>query len=394
MSNISKEITYRRRLNDSYEVIFLEEGELALHEMEMLRRNQLSSFLPIEFMIEDGVSQFWFRITGLQSMETLIKTGRFGKECLQTFMKGLENATIDTERFLLRENQINLAQIYFSMDGARVYFTYYPVYEDVEEVPLKTQILEILDNLVKEADYTDKEYVSYLFKVYESLSMENGSIRNLTIEDRAENLIVVDEEDMLENEREKEEEIEREKVLSMDMEKLQEDSIFTKLKSKIHKAAVDKVKDEVWNVKKTARRYADFRNISFGDTEYVNPSQVREHPTQYLGEDGCRVKDVGTGKKTEASLEVRGLEPREVSLEKERVILGKKEGYADVVLKDPTVSRMHAMIERREDGYFLEDLNSLNGTYVNGKPMELKKQLILTDLDEILMGNTSMVFHC
>jgi pSer/pThr/pTyr-binding forkhead associated (FHA) protein len=41
----------------------------------------------------------------------------------------------------------------------------------------------------------------------------------------------------------------------------------------------------------------------------------------------------------------------------------------DLVIQDPEVSRFHARLNRTATGYILEDLNSTNGTAVNGKPL-------------------------
>ncbi len=47
------------------------------------------------------------------------------------------------------------------------------------------------------------------------------------------------------------------------------------------------------------------------------------------------------------------------------VTLGRSRG-CDCVLTDPTVSRRHACVRYRDGSWWLRDLGSLNGTYVNG----------------------------
>ena len=54
----------------------------------------------------------------------------------------------------------------------------------------------------------------------------------------------------------------------------------------------------------------------------------------------------------------------------------------EVIISERQVSRHHAQLDRRTDGYYLRDLGSKNGTYVNGQ--EVKFQPIhLKDGDEI-----------
>ncbi len=47
------------------------------------------------------------------------------------------------------------------------------------------------------------------------------------------------------------------------------------------------------------------------------------------------------------------------------LVLGREQ--ADVVIDDPGVSRRHAVIRPVQDGLEIEDLDSLNGTWVNGR---------------------------
>lgn len=55
-----------------------------------------------------------------------------------------------------------------------------------------------------------------------------------------------------------------------------------------------------------------------------------------------------------------------IDLASDVLVLGRQDG-CDVVIRDDTVSRQHARVVRTADGYYVEDLNSRNGTYLNGK---------------------------
>jgi len=56
----------------------------------------------------------------------------------------------------------------------------------------------------------------------------------------------------------------------------------------------------------------------------------------------------------------------------------------DYVIDDLEVSRQHTSIGREGDSFFVEDLNSTNGTFLNGK--RLRKKKILTNGDLITIG--------
>ena len=67
-------------------------------------------------------------------------------------------------------------------------------------------------------------------------------------------------------------------------------------------------------------------------------------------------------------------------LNKDVIMIGRG-ADCDVHLSERAVSRLHARIERRNQGYLLLDLGSKNGTHVNGQ--EIRDPYLLQDGDEI-----------
>ncbi len=62
---------------------------------------------------------------------------------------------------------------------------------------------------------------------------------------------------------------------------------------------------------------------------------------------------------------------------------------AEVFLDDVTVSRNHALLVRRRDGLYLDDLGSLNGSYVNRHRIESHK---LQAGDELQIGKYKLTY--
>jgi pSer/pThr/pTyr-binding forkhead associated (FHA) protein len=78
---------------------------------------------------------------------------------------------------------------------------------------------------------------------------------------------------------------------------------------------------------------------------------------------------------------IDGVVIKEVQLTKDRTTLGRRP-YNDVVIDNLAVSGEHAVLQMSGSDVFLEDLNSTNGTYVNGKAIK-KQQLQGGDSIEI-----------
>jgi pSer/pThr/pTyr-binding forkhead associated (FHA) protein len=73
-----------------------------------------------------------------------------------------------------------------------------------------------------------------------------------------------------------------------------------------------------------------------------------------------------------------------------RVLVGRAPS-ADIRIGDPRVSRLHARIEMRDDGVYVEDLGSRNGTSVDGDVISGSRRLVAGQ--EIGVGAASIIFR-
>jgi pSer/pThr/pTyr-binding forkhead associated (FHA) protein len=78
---------------------------------------------------------------------------------------------------------------------------------------------------------------------------------------------------------------------------------------------------------------------------------------------------------------IDGVVIKEVQLTKDRTSLGRRP-YNDIVIDNLAVSGEHAVLQMSGNEVFVEDLNSTNGTYLNGKAVK-KQELHNGDTVEI-----------
>jgi hypothetical protein len=83
-----------------------------------------------------------------------------------------------------------------------------------------------------------------------------------------------------------------------------------------------------------------------------------------------------------------GVVIKEVQITKDKTTLGRRP-YNDIVIDNLAVSGEHAVLQMVGADVFIEDLNSTNGTYINGKA--IKKQL-LADNDTVEIGKYKIKF--
>ena len=114
-----------------------------------------------------------------------------------------------------------------------------------------------------------------------------------------------------------------------------------------------------------------YRVDETGDMQPVDIEEVVEHAGAAL------VIRAGGGRAGES-----------FSIDDDRVSIGRSPD-AGVFLDDVTVSRNHALLVRRRDGLYIDDLGSLNGTYVNRHRIESH---LLDDGDEIQVGKYKLSY--
>ena len=74
-------------------------------------------------------------------------------------------------------------------------------------------------------------------------------------------------------------------------------------------------------------------------------------------------------------------------LTNDETVIGRDQ-FCDIVLRNHTVSRQHARFVRTGDGFFVEDLSSLNGTFLS-----LREAHLLASGDVFRMGNEVLRFE-
>lgn len=74
-------------------------------------------------------------------------------------------------------------------------------------------------------------------------------------------------------------------------------------------------------------------------------------------------------------------------------LIGKQENLSDYVVARDTVSRLHMRVDRRDGQYWLTDLNSTNGTSVNGRMLEANETVPLREGDRVCMADLCFLFQ-
>lgn len=82
-----------------------------------------------------------------------------------------------------------------------------------------------------------------------------------------------------------------------------------------------------------------------------------------------------------------------IDLERLPITVGKLAGAVDMVIKEQSISRMHAKFSKTGNNVYMTDLNSTNGTFKNGMRLSPNASEIIEPGDEIRLGKLKFIYR-
>ena len=137
------------------------------------------------------------------------------------------------------------------------------------------------------------------------------------------------------------------------------------------------------------------KNICEIPQEKEKQPEIKEHEVSEENAEGFGETVVLSVGITKGPATLVSREPGELAtiyLDRDITVIGKLETAADAVINMPTVSRIHAKIRKKEGEYYLTDLNSRNGTSVNGQILKNGEDRLLEDEDEVDFAQARYIF--
>jgi pSer/pThr/pTyr-binding forkhead associated (FHA) protein len=82
----------------------------------------------------------------------------------------------------------------------------------------------------------------------------------------------------------------------------------------------------------------------------------------------------------------------EIIVDNQEIIIGRNEEICSHVIENKSIGRAHIKINMGLSGCFITDLDSKNGTYLNGEKLLSNKEYPLNNNDRLLLANTEYCF--
>lgn len=404
-------IDYIRKLTTSHMVLEAA-GEAVPWEEKMIAYGRGQRVLFAEHVRENGTEQLWYDITGKQSLDMLLESEELGFELLCRILTGLYEAVESLESFLLRADALLLLPecIFVDYRTGEVYFCYYPGNPDSRT----DAFVLLLEFLLARLNHQDARAVELAYKVYEQavLVKGEGSLgewkRLLRIPYEKENTEKEDTPGEMGNIESAESIESTESIESAEcLEGIENNKGNKGNKSNksikhvedtgryfsgdIVSASMEKIAclpvRGLW--KRLSERLGLHRILRGEEKEtfVFEPEEEDERPTPrptvllselVLPPEGILRYEGESGN-------------QDLVISGESYLIGSGQ-ECDGIIGSGTVSRKHARITRKGDVYFVEDMNSSNGTYVGGKLLNYRTKISLQKNEVVVFADEKFRF--
>ncbi len=422
------------------------------YQIRMLLLNPISGLLRCKMKKINGIIEYYYDITEKQPMTKLFAKQRMGIQEIQELLNCLGRAASEAERFLLGMDQFVLREDYIFRDHetGEFFFCCVPFYEG----NLEEDFRSLAEYLLKRLDHSQEEAVLWGYDIYSRTAEDHFSIGKIlesvhewkgrgqtgksdrTEPEEAELLEILEEEEQ-QSRTEEPKTVETEPE-SRNMEKQRSDmnaggkqrEEVPKDSRKIEKMFQEKEKKRFFE--KSRKKWflflemtAIFVGVVFGLWQqewnliqaggililgigiifYFNMKKSQGTKKKkrkkeellewdFLSEEEGETIFLGSSAPENFPVLV-SLSPdkaENIVLDQERLVVGKQKEQADIVLDQPGISRIHALLEQRSDGWYLADLGSTNGTFLDGKRLK-KEEGRLEEGMEICFASIHFYYH-
>ncbi len=368
------EVTYIKKMNVSYLEISEADAEVDVCGEQMLLSNRIHGLLPVSMVSVDGKRSYQYDITGKQALDVLLEHKQMDAQTLVELLVGISAVAERLENYLLVESGLLLLPEYIFRDyeTGEFWFSYYP--GQVSETEYTFQ--RLTEYLLTKIDHKEERVVQFAYQIYEEALKDGYSLSDIR-----DKISFLDAPKEIEIERE----TERDYSATEEYEEVQESSVEkqsstdTDRKKNIISQKWETFMHSVNQISGQMSNLSDFFTKLFSKNKKVQKPEpfVFEPEQEETKQSRPTTLLMTKGKEAEGILKYIGSNQLpDFKIEELPFLIG-SDTSCDGVLETNTISRMHARITKLENTYYIEDLNSSNGTCVGGELLSYKRKVPL-----------------
>ena len=368
--------------------------ELQEWEKKMIAHAPKGNIVFAECVQENGEKYLWYNITGKQALDAVLETETFSYDMLCNVLNGIYEAVQQLEGMLLPAQSILLSaeSIFVDYRTRQISFCYYPG----NPMPLPEAFRTFMEYLLTRLDHSDERAVKAAYDIYGQSSAGGVELKELKSL-----LLMPYEKDEAKTEPEGLDDTEPEgsKAYATVGQKEQDGPAGEKAGRLTGGAAGRPAGEKAGRVTGKAAASGDKRrmgrwkiggnmkNMQKEPEAFVFEPEEEEHksanPTVLLA---------GISQKPAGILRYEGTGGySDLVIEKDNYVIGSA-AECDGRIPSATVSRRHAKISKKGAVFFIEDLNSSNGTRVGGELLNYKTGMSLQKNEVVMFADEKFRF--
>lgn len=426
---------YKRDLKNNYLVIEADSEEnMEDYMIHMTEHNEIPGLLPLQVRKMDGSCYLYYEITSRQPMVDVYEKKVLTSQDILYILSEIQEVLESVRKYLLNPQQIlfDPQYMYVNPESLRISFCYFP------SSGSRFSVSVLAEYILKKLDHQDSKAVSLGYIFYQRSSGDNFSL--------SETLHEILENDWKENNKKGTEtsyeqtdagaEPAGSEVNIKPEEDVKKNDVFQENRKNriqlfriIHPAvlismlfiaagteillyyqwidlteaggvlflslALAILANRFWLKQKEKKAGRDENDVNLREERAILREDMENlrnelYQTDLRNQHGYDTQLLSDLNSEDTGLVLSGENPEKyplIRLQDKILIVGKTKGQADILLQEAAVSRIHARLEKRQGSTFVRDMNSKNGTYVNGIRLKPQEEAEIREGDIVQFAN-------
>lgn len=428
---------YIRDLGSNYLVLCEQEKDYDEFQVKMLMNNKIAGILECEIRVIDGCEKFLYEISSKQPISRIYERAKIDYDALVSILRGVVRSVESAKEYLLDTRHFILQPDYMYMnpETKKISLCFFPLHE----VSPEEAFYKLAEYILDKVDYEEERAVILAYDFYRKVKEDNFNIRSILkqpISDGKEKLQIPMHEQLqpfyeknMKTEDLSIHRIQTEEVITI--EKTPNEKILFIIGTTILGILIllllwIQVYQPVFliNSKKMQKlvliiagsmggivafigfvaanriyRRKNQEKVKQAEESIIRRYHAEEAMQEAMSEETPYCGDTTLLIQTERReipklIHIEDGELQEIMIKTTPFIIGKMGKGVDAVIRNHSISRMHARISESEGSYFLTDLNSTNGTYKNGVRLNANETTAIKRDDEIKLADLTYYFAC
>ena len=428
---------YIRDLGSNYLVLSEQEKDYDEFQVKMLMNNKIAGILECEIRVIDGCEKFLYEISSRQPISRIYERAKIDYDALISILRGIVRSVESAKEYLLDTRHFILQPDYMYMNAEtkKISLCFFPLHE----VSPEEAFYKLAEYILDKVDYEEERAVILAYDFYRKVKEDNFNIRSIlkqpvSVGNEILQIPVQEQLQPLHEKNRKTEDLPANRIQTEENIKIEtsqnEKLLFITGTTilgllvllllwiqvyqpvfLIHSRSMQKLvliiagsmggivafigfvaANRIYRRKNQEKvQQAEESIIRRYHAEEAMQEAMSEE-TPYCGDTTLLIQE--EHKEIAKLIHIKDGELQEIVIKVTPFSIGKMGKGVDAVIRDHSISRMHARISESEGSYFLTDLNSTNGTYKNGVRLNANETTAIKRDDEIKLADLTFYFAC